>query len=177
MELFDGKYPDTDLFDTSEIYSVKLKDGATVLSRAWLNEPLSTDSVPLAYLYENADGQRFLVYAFDAEEQTDSSSLYWSYARGYQIADAAKWLGGEELPAVCLGHPHLYSICKNDGKTLDVAYFNINPDEIFDAEIVFSQKIKSVRFINCCGKLTADNKAVISYVKPFGFAAVEAELC
>ena len=57
-----------------------------------------------------------------------------------------------------------------------MAYLNINPDEIFDAEIVFSQKVKSVRFINCEGNLTADNKAVIDYVKPFGFAAVEAEL-
>ncbi len=176
IELFDGKYPDTDLFDTSEIYSVKLKEGATVLSRAWLNEPLSKDVTPLSYLYENADGARFLVFAFDAEAQTDSSSLYWSYARGYQIADCAKWLGGESLPAVCLDRPHLYSIVKSDGATISAAYFNINPDEIFDAEVVFSNKVKNAEFINCQGKLVSNNKAVIDYVKPFGFAAVTVEL-
>ena len=36
--------------------------------------------------------------------------------------------------------------------------------------------VKNVRFINCNGALVSDNKAVIGYVKPFGFAAVTVEL-
>ncbi len=175
MERFDGAAHDTDLYDTSSVYSVGVKDGARVLS--WFvssQYPVGT-RFPAAYLYENANGQRFLVYAFDGENQPDSSSLYWSHSRGEQIGDAMEWLCGEKLPARCDRNPHLYSLCKADATALAVAYINCNCDEIYDATVTFARPMKTMRFINCTGEQTDAITAKIHYVKAYGFAAIEGE--
>lgn len=173
MELFLGESPDTDLFDTQHLYKAKLKSGTKIISRFKCGEFFSNNTYPLAYLYENADRQRFLVYAFDAEEQTDSSSLYWSYGRGKQIANALEWLGGEALPLRCERHPHLYAICKKGDKSVSAAYFNLCADEIVCANVTLAKEAKSIRFVNCTGRLTDKLSAVIDYIKPYGVAVID----
>ena len=139
------------------------------------NEPFSTETFPAAYRYENENGERFLVYAFDAEDQFDSSSLYWSYGRGKQIADAVEWLGGSPLPARCERQPHLYAICKQSDRLMALAYVNCNVDEIVNAKIMLAVPARAVRFIGCTGEQIDDTTVVIRYIKPFGFAAIEIE--
>jgi len=173
MELFDGASPDTDLYNTSVIYRVTVKQEARILSRFISNELFSEEKSPAAYLYENSNGERFLVYAFDSEDQQDSSSLYWSYGRGKQIADALPWLAGTSLPARCERNPHLYAVCKEKDNTLAVAYVNGNVDEIIDATVRLSKSARSVRFIGCTGTQTDDKTLIIDTIKPYGVAALE----
>lgn len=175
MELFGGASPDTDLYNTSSIHRVTLRDRAEVLSRYISNEPFSTETFPAAYRYENAKGERFLVYAFDAEEVSDSSSLYWSYGRGKQIADSVEWLGGSPLPARCERHPHLYAICKQSEHQTALAYVNCNIDEIVDAKITLAAPVRAVRFFGCTGEQIDEHTVMISYIKPFGFVAIEVD--
>ena len=40
---------------------------------------------PMSYLYENANGQRFLVFNFDADQQLTSKGLWESYYRQKQV--------------------------------------------------------------------------------------------
>lgn len=176
MELFNGESPDTDLFDTTTVHRVSVKDSAKVLSSFISNEFFAKETSPAAYLYENADGNRFMVCAFDAEDLADSSSLYWSYGRGRQIANAIEWLSGEALPARCERNPQLYLICKQNEKAMALGYFNIHPDEIVNAQIKLAKPTSSVHFINCEGKQLDDTTVIINYIKPFGFAGLEVDL-
>ena len=126
----DGIGVDSELRETAVICRIKTREGAVVLSSVRTLEQFSEDSSPLAYLYENKKGQRFLVYAFDAEDQRDESSLFWSYCRGIQIANAVEWLGGEGLCVRCEGNPLLYCIVKENERSRAVAYLNCHPDPI-----------------------------------------------
>ena len=83
-----------------------------------------------AYLYENKQGQRFLVYAFRSENQPETSGMYWNYRRGEQIANAVEWLCGKPLPVQCTGEPFGYCRCNEDENSIAVAYFNCTSDGI-----------------------------------------------
>ena len=106
----DGEDPITNYWST-DLWELSLDSKATpigyFLSTDYLEEPRRA---PCAYLYENANGQRFLVYAFCAFSQPPTSGMYWSYKRGEQIAKAIPWLGGEALPATSFGNPFLYAL-------------------------------------------------------------------
>lgn len=149
----------------TKIYDIKVKDNAKVLS-VFRHDGIE---IPSSYAYENQNGQRFMVYAFNVEELLPRSSELLSYARAWQLADYAKWLGGEELPAVCIGYPMLYCIAKENEKERAFAYFNCHIDEVKNAKIKLSFKAKNVKFINCTGSYT-DNEVTIDYIKPYGFA-------
>ena len=152
------------------VYDVKIKENTKVLSIYRHDEK----ETPSSYIYENDNGQRFLVFAFSVEEVLPRTTDVLSYARGQQLVDYAKWLGGEELPATCIGYPMLYCIAKEDKKTKAFAYFNCHADEIKNAEITLSFKAGNVKFINCSGHYEGNN-IVIDYIKPYGFAAFTAE--
>jgi hypothetical protein len=152
------------------VYDINIKDTAKVLSVFRCDG----EEIPGSYIYENENGQRFLVYAFNAEQSCQNSSRFLSYAKGQQLADYAKWLGGKALPAVCIGYPMLYSIAKENEKEKAFAYFNCHLDEVKNANIKLSFKAKNVKFINCTGSCTEDG-VIIDYIKPFGFAAFTVE--
>lgn len=155
----------------SNTHDIEIKDNATVLS-VYRHDGKKT---PASYIYENDNGQRFMVFAFSVENILPRSSDLLSYARGQQLVDYAKWLGGEELPATCIGHPMLYSIAKEDDRTKAFAYFNCHADEVKNAKIKLSFKAKNVKFINCIGRYE-DNYVIIDYIKPYGFAAFTTEV-
>lgn len=154
----------------TKIYDIKVKNNAKVLS-VFRHDGIE---IPSSYIYENENGQRFMVYAFNVEELLPRTSELLSYARAWQLADYAKWLGGKELPAVCIGYPMLYCIAKENEKERAFAYFNCHIDEVKNAKIKLSFKAKNVKFINCTGSYT-DNEVTIDYIKPYGFAMFSAE--
>lgn len=153
-----------------KIYDIEIDEKAETLSIFRQNGK----ETPSSYIYENENGQRFMVYAFSAEELLPRSSELLSYARAWQLADYSKWLGGKELPAVCIGYPMLYCIAKENEKERAFAYFNCHIDEVKNARIKLSFNAKNVKFINCSGSYT-ENSVTIDYIKPYGFAAFVAE--
>ena len=130
---------------------------------------------PACYRYENAKGQRFLVFGFRAETQTRHSGAYWSYGRGAQLGREIPWLGGKELPAKCEGHPFLYCLTNEDEKSVAVAYFNCAVDGIDEAEVTFARDVKNVKIIAGKGEQTDSRTVKLYDVRSFGYACVEAE--
>jgi hypothetical protein len=171
----DGKpvsvYWATDLCDLS------INENAKVISEFvdtdYFREPRYR--TPSAYLYENNDGQRFLVYAFRAKNQPSTSGMYWSYGRGKQIANAIEWLGGKPLPVKCFGHPYGYCRCNEDADSVAVAYFNCSPDAVSELSFTFSKAVKSVKIIGGSGDKLDSNTLVIHNIQSFGYVAIEAE--
>ena len=164
------------LEDTGTVCLLTPKVGARAVSHYVPSEMYSDERYVSAYTYENEKGQRFLVYGFDAELLKPSSSLFWSYKKGRQLAEIIPWLGGEDLPVTCQGNPLLYQICKANGKKIASAFINCHEDEICDAEIRLSNPIKEVRFIGCEGEMISDRLLTVKNIKAFGFAAMEVTL-
>ena len=118
-----------------------------------------------AYRYENAEGLRFLVYAFDGE-RTDRM-LYRNYARQREIVRETQWLCGKKLPVSCTGNPDTYLFCKRNGNALTVGLWNIFPDEINGAEIVLSDSYKEVQWLVGNGEFYGDT--VKADLAPYSF--------
>ena len=172
MELFcDSGY--CHLEDTDRVCPLTPRSGARVLAHYVDVEMYSGEKRVSAYAYENEKGQRFLVYGFDAEGLKPSSSLFWSYKKGKQLAELIPWLGGDALPVTCTGHPLLYQICKMGEGRIAAALLNCHEDEVWDAEIRLASPIGDVRFIGCEGERISDTLLKIKNIKAFGFAAVE----
>ena len=161
-----------------DLCEIEISDKAQVLSRFVDTDFIKEEkkSVPAAYLYENENGNRFLVYAFRSERQPVNSGMYLNYHRGQQIADAIAWLGSEPLPVTCNGHPFGYLRCNRDDKTVAAAYFNCTPDGIDKLEFKFAGAIKNAKVIGGVGEKTSDNTVTVSDVRGYGYVTVVAEI-
>ncbi len=127
--------------------------------------------IPAGYTYQNAAGQRFFVYCFDAHFNTPDANR--SYLRGRQLADLLPWLCGSALPAFCGGHPDLYCLAKKgpDG-SMAVGLWNCFADDATDPVVELDKEYTAVRFVNCTGRLHGD-RVSLADIPPFGFAGFE----
>ena len=166
-----NNYETVELFGVSGVCKMTLSEGIKAQSYYDYNG----DKIPASYLYENKDGQRFLVFGFVGEKQDDKSAMYWSYSRAQQIADSVEWLCGKALPARCTGHPHLYAQTKENDESISVGYINFNTDEIFDAEVKLAKGVENIRFINCRGRQIDSHTIMIEYINANSFAGFEAD--
>ncbi len=167
VERFPQYKTDTFLACYTTAYNIEISDKADVISTFYYE---GTET-PAAYLYENENGQRFMVYGFVYSELYERSGNIFSYCRGRQINDSMEWLGGKKMPVECNGHPKLYCICKENESGIAAGYFNFHEDEINDAEVIFEKKPSKVEFINCDG-IKTENGVIIKHMKAFGFAGI-----
>lgn len=151
---------------SSDMYRLTLKEGAVVQSR-FLN---GSDSCPASYYYENSQGQRFFVVAFDG--YFASESLFRQYTRSRQLAEAVRWLSGSALPAYAGGHPDLYTLCKKNRERMAVGLWNFFADRITDMQVTLDKDYNGIRFVGCEGRLTGKT-VTLSAVNPFDFAGFE----
>lgn len=123
-----------------------------------------------AYTYENAKGQRFLVFAFDAEQTADDYFL--NYARPRQIAACAAWLQKKPLPALCPGNPGLYMLCAEKDGRLAVGLWNLSPDAIECPLVQTGTAPRRLLQSTCRAKVCAQGVET-ERLEPYGFAAFE----
>ncbi|MBE6717220.1 MAG: hypothetical protein E7573_09905 [Ruminococcaceae bacterium] len=145
------------------IRDIRLKDGVQLLS---FTEKDGV-KIPMSFLYENNQGQRFLV--LNVIPDINNPNVLRHYERNRQYTQSVYWLSGEKLPAACHGHPALYMQCKKNENAMSVGLWNFFADEIFSPEIVLDKKYSTVSFINCSGELSED-KIILSHIPAFGFA-------
>ncbi|MBO7214353.1 MAG: hypothetical protein J6V66_02535, partial [Clostridia bacterium] len=91
------------------------------------------DNTPASYRYENANGQKFFVMAFDYFNfDGDFNANYiCSYYRQEQLEDAIYYLSGKTLPAFIKKNPNLYNLCKKDENgNLFVMLANVSIDDV-----------------------------------------------
>jgi hypothetical protein len=166
------------VYFATDLCNVHVAEGARVISEFVDTDYLTNAPrrrVPSAYLYENAQGQRFLVYAFRAQNQPENSGMYWSYRRGAQIAAAIEWLGGKPLPVDCTGEPYGYCRCNENENSVAVAYFNCTSDGIETLDFKFARDVKNVSIIGAKGTKTDARTVRVEDVRGYGYVAIEAE--
>ena len=116
-----------------------------------------------AYTYENTNGQKFLVYAFDGYRMSEHA--FKQPARGEQIVEAIKWMG-KVLPAEMLGNPDCYMLCKENEAEKAVWIGNFFPDECMNKTVLLDKEYSEIEFINCKGKLSG-KRVEIDYIAPY----------
>lgn len=139
--------------------------------------------VPLSYLYENADGNRFLVFNVNSRPNGEGKyrntrfgpeNVFRNYERSRQIAEFAEYASGKKLPAYLYGCPEMYIQCKEADGKLAVGLWNFFADEAFDFTVQLAEEYSSVKFLRCKGELLGDTVKIDS-IPAYGFAFFEVE--
>ena len=155
--------------DSTALLRITCKDGAEVLS------VFSPSDTPASYRYENADGQRFYVLAFDLyRSRLTNTNLNFlkNYYRQADLADSIAWIAKKPLPAFCTKHPNLYILAAKGEGAMSVAIANVSLDDVFAPEILLDKEYTEIRFLNCTGRLNGD-RVQLCDLPPYGFAAFE----
>jgi hypothetical protein len=125
-----------------------------------------------SYSYENAAGQKFLVFAFDmyrALYEIKGGTIYEhalkQYARGEQIEAFINSLG-KKLPASMRGNPDCYMLCKEGETGKSVWIGNFFADECMNTTVILDKEYSNIEFINCSGRLLG-NRVEIDTIGAF----------
>ena len=124
---------------------------------------------PAAYIFENFDGMKFLVFAFDGVES--GREICRVYPKSKQVSEAVEKISGKRLPAVCYGNPYLYLMCKEDGDELAVGLWNIFTDSAENPIITLDEKYEIIKEINTKASIE-QNVLHLSRMEPYSFAGV-----
>ena len=150
------------------ILTAKLNKNVQILSA------FSQDGIeyPTAYKYENAKGQKFLVFTFFIEELNDVSTLKANYYRQEQLIDGIEWIASSDLPAKIYKNFDAYLLCKRTENSLKVGVFNCYGDEIINPKIILNKQYRSLKMLNSSGKLEGD-AVLLEDIAPFKFTCFE----
>lgn len=125
---------------------------------------------PASYLYENANGQKFLVFTFDMYHNDES--CYRTYTRGTQLIKACEKLSGKPLPASVEKCPDMYMMCKRDDGKLAVGLWNIFSDKVREPVVTLEKAYKDIHFVKGSGRLEG-NKVYLDEIPAFEFVGFE----
>lgn len=121
------------------------------------------------YLYENAHGERFMIYPFDAESCYENRlGVMKSLERQMQLREGAEWVGRKKLPAVCIGNPYIFITCKKAQGGMAVGIQNLSADKITKPIIELDKEYTEIKTIRGIGKIKG-NTVVLEELAPFDF--------
>ncbi len=166
-------------FEPITVFNIEHSENTKILS------VLETENgdIPLSYLYENTDGNKFLVFNANSRPNGEGrrkntrfgpESVFRNYERSRQIAEFAKLCSGNALPAYVYGCPEMYIQCKESDGKLAVGLWNFFADEAFDFTVELSKSYSNIKFLNCEGTLDG-TKVKIKSIPAFGFGFFEVE--
>lgn len=129
------------------------------------------------FVYENAEGMRFMVFLFDAMCESTNMGVFESYAMRRVINNNLEWLGRKPMPVLFdTNAPEAYMVVKRDEKTVTVGFWNMYADKISNAKFKINVPYESVSFFDCEGHFEGERIVLDTTVYPYEFAAFELEL-
>lgn len=161
--------PDDDNYIIAQnvsVFDIKVNEKVQIISHA--SQVLEKANIPFCYRYQNAKGQRFLVFNCNAK---DNEMHLKQYANAKIIAENTKWLGGNQLPAFCSGNPNLYIQCKQDEHTTVIGIWNFFEDEAISPVIQLGREYQSAEFLGGDGTLCKDI-VQLTDIPPFAFRGI-----
>jgi len=122
---------------------------------------------PAVYTYENAKGQRFVVYCFHAQESFETGhdrGTFRTWMRASQIRRLLPWVANRKLEAICDASPELYMMAKQDGDSLSVALWNLGVDTILRPRVQLAEEWKEL--VSNWGKSEMEGNVVTTEALP-----------
>ncbi len=166
VEIFPGPPGRAAINGAADAVRLTVSPEAEILSRG---ETPEGETVPLSYLYTNAAGRRYLVYA--CEGYFASQDWFRSYPRQRQIERFAAYCE-KRLPAFCPGHPELYLLAKKDGERLAVGLWNAFPDPVYAPRILVDGDWSAAEGFRCEAQIHG-GAVTLGDLPPWGFAFFE----
>ena len=147
-------------------YPLALCAGAEIQSETTVDGK----TYPLSYVYQNAAGQRFLVYAYQSVFR--AQTWFRCYLRQGQVKAFTRRCGNT-LPAYCPGNPEAYLLVKTDGNKTAVGVWNLFADPIYGAEVELPFAAAVTRAFGPVG--CSGNVLKLGNIPAFGFHFAEVE--
>lgn len=151
-------------------YKLELNETADILSFLAQDE---SENFPGSYCYQNAAGQRFLVYAFTAcnsYETGASHGVFRGWCRAAQLRRQLPWLAGRTPDALCDAAPDLYMLVKRDARSLTVGLWNFGADAVLNPRVQLGETWAGLIAVE--GKSLLNGTTVtLNEIPSFGFAA------
>ncbi len=142
--------------------------------RPVLSVNIGGSETPLAYTYENAAGQRFLVFTFIA----DALPSYPFFLRSYEIQGALlrelPWVARQPLPATIQKEVEVYTLCEKGDDYTSVALFDCYPDCVLHPVITLDKAYTSLECISCQGHLEGNRVILDTPIPAYDFVAFKA---
>ncbi|MBQ8344978.1 MAG: hypothetical protein IJY42_01790, partial [Clostridia bacterium] len=132
---------------------------------------------PVAYKYENKNGERFLVILFEGDSLYDASTracdsgLLKNYVTQRVLIESLPWVSRQAIPAYCEGNPDLYLMCAEEENSLTVALFNCFADALTQPIVTLGKKYSRIECINCSANLSGNHVTLTSPLHGFTYAA------
>jgi len=173
VDIFNGRWVSYSLKKGAEMLTL-LRDHTGFATRLGM---LSGDehTAPGVVRYQNAAGQRFLIYpfrAFGGHEHGVDHGIFRGWLRAAQLREQLSWLNSTPLDAVADASPDLYTIVKKDEKGLSVGLWNFSVDSVFAPTVHLAQQWGSIRFDNTDGELQGKT-VTLQDIAPFNWAFFE----
>lgn len=163
-------------------YKSFISDGETRILRAALAQSATpvlysttpTETIAMAYTYENAKGERFLVLLFEGdaihnERYRCNSGLLKNLAVADMLTKSIPWVARRELPAHCEGNPELYLMCRKDDDAMSVALHNCFADALTQPVVTLDEAYSRIECVNC--EAVLDGNRVTLTSKLYGFSS------
>lgn len=155
--------------DCGALRRITCKETAKILSRF-------EDGSPASYTYENAQGNRFYVIAFDHfftnHGGEPRKNFLNNYYRQADLMAAIEWMCGKKLPVKCPKNPSLYVYTAKKDGAMSVLLLNLHMDSIDPPVLELDKEYTSIKTVNCTGTLEG-NRVVLSELHPYSMAAFE----
>ena len=135
--------------------------GAQIQSKILAAKDGKDSYFPACFTYENAAGQKFVVYTFKAQtsyEQRPQHGTFRGWCRAKQLRRLLPWLSGRQLDAICIPNPDLYIMTKRDGDTMTVGLWNFCEDYIKQPKVMLGEEWSEV--IGNWGNAVLEGKCV-----------------
>ena len=128
----------------------------------------------LAYKYENADGQRFLVLATCADAMAKNPIHLRAYEMQAALQREIEWIARKPLPVKTTHAPQLYTLCEKGENYTSVILLNCFHDSVLDPVIELDREYSHVEFCNCTGKLDGKRVLLDQSIPVYDFVAFRA---
>ncbi|MBQ4137093.1 MAG: hypothetical protein IJD67_03185 [Clostridia bacterium] len=150
-------------------------ENAKIADSAIIRSELVVDGkhFPLSYTYENAQGERFLVNLFDAQDAMIKFGWFLSYARSRMVSNVLPWLGKNHKDVHVIGnYPYIYLLAKEDERELSIGVWNLFEDPAKSVRLSVPYEIKDIEFIGCMGRYDGNIITLENDIRAFGQALV-----
>ena len=130
------------------------------------------DTKPMAYSYENKNGQRFLVFLFEAgsiyaSTRVGLSGLTKNPAVQSVLHEVMPWVARRPMPAAVTGNPELYVMCRKEETAMSVALFNCFADPALTPVVQLDDRYEHIECLKCEAELQGNRVVLKSRLHGF----------
>ena len=126
----------------------------------------------VAYSYENANGERFLVFLFEGDSvysrtRICDSGIFRCFPMQDVLVKTLPWVARQPIPACSVGNPELYLLCRKEADSMSVALFNCFADSLCEPVVILDGNYNTIECFGCEARLEGNKVTLTSRMHGF----------